>query len=275
MEIYIITNKVNNKRYIGKNATADPNYYGSGKLICKAIEKYGIENFVKEVIETVDTIEKLNERERYWISYYNAVESYMFYNLKDGGDGGDPGPNARKTISKKIRAMYNDPDSVYNSSEYKSKLMGRIPWNKGKKLPPAWNKGIPMSDITKQKLSMAKKGSVPWNKGKIGIYSDETLKKMSESSKGQSPWNKGKIGIYSDETLKKMSESAKSRNITPDLESVRREKIRKNSKSARAIIDSRTNLRYNSKAEYGRVMSLSRYLVNQLLKKEILVYENK
>ncbi len=51
MEIYKITNNINKKIYIGKDITCNPNYFGSGVFIKKAITKYGRENFTKEIID--------------------------------------------------------------------------------------------------------------------------------------------------------------------------------------------------------------------------------
>ena len=51
MEIYIVTNKINGKIYVGQSTKSDPTYFGSGVSINRAIAKYGKENFKKEVIE--------------------------------------------------------------------------------------------------------------------------------------------------------------------------------------------------------------------------------
>lgn len=55
MIIYKIINLVNNKIYIGQEKQFNSNYFGSGLLILKAITKYGISSFKKEIIE--DNIE--------------------------------------------------------------------------------------------------------------------------------------------------------------------------------------------------------------------------
>ena len=85
--IYLITNKINGKIYIGKHSTdnLDDGYMGSGILICKAEYKYGLENFTKEYLAFCDRKEKLNWLERFYIKKYNAKE--CGYNLTDGGDG--------------------------------------------------------------------------------------------------------------------------------------------------------------------------------------------
>lgn len=90
--VYLTTNLVNNKKYVGQHEYAgkqlDPEYVGSGKLLSKAIKKYGKENFSCEILEWCDTKENLNIREKFWIDHYNAIDNENFYNLAAGGTGG-------------------------------------------------------------------------------------------------------------------------------------------------------------------------------------------
>jgi group I intron endonuclease len=84
MIIYKTTNLVNGKFYIGQDSKNNPEYLGSGLLLNKAIEKYGRENFLKEVVEQCNSKEELNSREIFWIS-----ELKPLYNIAKGGIGGD------------------------------------------------------------------------------------------------------------------------------------------------------------------------------------------
>ena len=85
--IYKITNNVNGKIYIGKHSTDKLNdyYMGSGVLLKKAKQKYGIENFTKEYLAFCDTEDMLNFLERFYIKKYKATE--IGYNISDGGEG--------------------------------------------------------------------------------------------------------------------------------------------------------------------------------------------
>lgn len=109
MEIYKITNIINNKVYIGKDVSCDNNYYGSGVYIKRAILKYGKNNFTKEIIDTSDSYEELSIKEKYWISFYK--KSQTLYNLTDGGDGGDTwssNPNLKSLKDKYYKPVLID-----------------------------------------------------------------------------------------------------------------------------------------------------------------------
>jgi group I intron endonuclease len=84
--IYKTVNKINGKIYVGKDSHNNPNYLGSGKYIMRAIKKYSKENFVKETIDLAESIEELNEKEKYWIKFYNCKVPNG-YNFTDGGEG--------------------------------------------------------------------------------------------------------------------------------------------------------------------------------------------
>ena len=111
MVIYETINLINGKRYIGKDVYNDSEYLGSGRILTKAIKKYGIENFKKIILEFCNSIEELNEREKHWIAITNAQKSQKYYNVGAGGEGGDNityNPN-RDEFIKKMTIINNDP----------------------------------------------------------------------------------------------------------------------------------------------------------------------
>ena len=151
--VYLITNNINGKIYVGKHSTDNLNdcYMGSGKIIKLAYNKYGVENFTKKILAFADTEEKLNWFERFYIKKYHCRDKSIGYNLTNGGEG---------VLGLQIEA---------------------------------WNKGVPMTEEQKLKISETRKGTHAWNKGKP--LSDETKQKISNTLKGKP---------LSDETKQKM-----------------------------------------------------------------------
>lgn len=95
--IYKITKKENGKAYIGQSSNIERRFQehcqkGEASRIPLdiAIKKYGKDAFNFEILEECP-IEKLNEREAYWIKYYNTVETG--YNCSEGGDQQSVGIN--------------------------------------------------------------------------------------------------------------------------------------------------------------------------------------
>ena len=84
MWIYKITNIQNNKVYIGQTIRPIKDRFNRhmndalNNIIdthfARAIRKYGKENFVYEEIDNAHSQEELNQKEQYWIRYFNSVE---------------------------------------------------------------------------------------------------------------------------------------------------------------------------------------------------------
>lgn len=87
--VYKTTCLINQKFYIGVHKTECLNdgYLGSGKLLKLAIEKYGVENFKKEILFIYENSEEAFQKE-YEIISESLLESKNCYNLKRGGNGG-------------------------------------------------------------------------------------------------------------------------------------------------------------------------------------------
>lgn len=99
---------------------------GKGILIKKAIQKFGKENFTKEIIEFIKDTEKRDKvsiREQYWINKYNSIYPNG-YNLDVGGIGGCSQESAKKIVE--TRRKHN---TLKHSEETKQKISKS---NKGK-----------------------------------------------------------------------------------------------------------------------------------------------
>ena len=80
--IYITTNRINGKRYVGQSRKpVDVIYFGSGRAINRAIRKYGIVNFEREIIAFAFSKADLNFLEEHFISEFDAVNSRDWYNM--------------------------------------------------------------------------------------------------------------------------------------------------------------------------------------------------
>lgn len=114
--IYKITNKVNNKSYIGQTRYTiefrwkQHQHKKDNTYFHNAIHKYGVENFSIEILEECN-IEDLNQKEIFYIAKYDTFKNG--YNLTIGGDG-----NRRLLLDD----SYNEIKELYLSGFSSNKI---------------------------------------------------------------------------------------------------------------------------------------------------------
>lgn len=157
--VYCTTNLVSGKKYIGKltyitreDGTIKDrkvSYLGSSPILQKAIEKYGKINFTRETLQFCIDNDDLIESEKYWIDYFNATKSNLFYNIVAGGTGGYLGREAGRKIGeanrrRMLQSNWTGFKKGVGSKPYAHKIS-------------ASKKGKPWSEIQRQAIMKAKK----------------------------------------------------------------------------------------------------------------------
>ena len=98
--IYLITNKINGKKYVGQSVDIERRFrdhvnraFNSSSNefdspLHRAFRKYGIDNFSFTVLAECDK-EKLNSLEKEYIQRYNTLQEDAGYNIDAGGQTGN------------------------------------------------------------------------------------------------------------------------------------------------------------------------------------------
>lgn len=90
--IYCAYNKINNKRYIGQTiqrlCERKAAHYSKDKEIYfhRALHKYEYNDWEWSEIDTAESKQELDEKEQYWIEYYETCNPKKGYNIQKGGD---------------------------------------------------------------------------------------------------------------------------------------------------------------------------------------------
>lgn len=124
--IYLTTNNINGKIYIGKHKTSNINdsYFGSGKALRNAIKLYGINNFTKTVLFVFDNEDDMNSKEKELVTE-DFCKRKDTYNLCVGGKGGFSyiHNSCWEITNEKIQKKRRE---TVSKEEYKEKISGCI-----------------------------------------------------------------------------------------------------------------------------------------------------
>lgn len=164
--LYKIVNKLNNKFYIGVHKTNDINdeYYGSGNLIKAAVQKYGIENFDKKILQIFTNSKEAFAEEKKLVNHA-LIKNKNCYNIKEGGRGGFDFIRSKGLhLSSKNKKIIHHPLTGQQTKVSIEDLPLFL--NEG------WKQGFKQSTLEKMSQS-----------GKVKIQSPEQRRKNSESKK--------------------------------------------------------------------------------------------
>lgn len=146
--IYKIENLINGHKYIGQSTDIEdrwtkekqrafqPKAHDYNYPLSRAFRKYGVNNFSFEIIEEC-TEEELNERERYWVQYYDTF--FNGYNQTLGGDG---------SINKPKEYIIGIITDLENTDMYHKEIAKK--WNVSVELVQGINTGRYWKQIDKE-----------------------------------------------------------------------------------------------------------------------------
>lgn len=161
------------KYYIGKHKGGDKYYKGSGKDYKIDLKKF--KNFKTEILEYVEDLFLLNEREIYWLEYYDAANNPLFYNKTNKSYG---------PVIQTLEWRQNQSERMLGKSTTLGKTwvvndtsnMGNKGANKGK----TWEWSVSSTEERNFKLSevLQNRDISSW---KDKIYTEDRNKKISKN----------------------------------------------------------------------------------------------
>jgi len=182
-KIYIITNKINNKQYIGvtKNTLEKrwKSHLYDNNVISQAIKKYGKENFTIEVVYNCNSMEEAYELEPKFIAEHNTKYPNG-YNISDGGKGSQVGKRkpTPESVKQKIRESIKR-NHYWNNLSEEEKEKCRQSWRESNQSRVGQKRGSYNKDLFKK---------TTW------INNGEKRKRVPESEINQwleNGWSKG------------------------------------------------------------------------------------
>lgn len=209
--IYQITNLVNNKIYVGKHKSKiSPElngYYGSGKLIQRAILKYGIDSFKKEVLHFCNNVDDMARKEAEIVTEQFVIRTDT-YNMHKGGNGGfdhiNNLPKEERINIRELKRKIASGEIVVGGSKHWTEESRRkvVAQSWGNKIKNGWSpnnwekKTVSEQNDIRQKLSNSSSGQNNSQYGRMWISNVETkeVKRILNSDPIPQGWVRGKKG---------------------------------------------------------------------------------
>lgn len=201
--VYKTTNLVNGKVYIGTHQTESPNdeYLGSGHQIKRAIAKYGVENFRKEVLFDFDNASDMFAKEAELVdeAFCDRKDTY---NICPGGYGGFGYINSnglkltevhrKSAIEKLSTARSKRAWLVENDPEWNETRISKLNFARSKRV----NFSRPHTEESKKKISIANSlhqmGSNNSQFGTMWITNGTENKKIKKIDSVPEGWYRGR-----------------------------------------------------------------------------------
>lgn len=196
-KIYIgQSNDIKRRMYEHNNTRRLKNHFNSPCDL--AIQKYGRFEEI-EILEIIENSDLLNQREKYWIKYYNSNNKNIGYNLTNGGKSllGENSPNSklldsevldirkRRFCGERKKDVYEDYKNKITFSGFEKIWLGRTFSHIGKEFI------IPANEISRQEYSsLANSGE---NNGMAKLNKKKVLKIRELYDNGESVANISKL----------------------------------------------------------------------------------
>lgn len=198
MIVYIATNKMNGKQYIGYTTLLLDNriknhirkaFYKAGKhynyFFQRALRKYSNDAFIWEILYTCKNKSECCTKEIEYIKKYNSIAPNG-YNLTHGGEGGIQSDITKLKISNSIKKIHADHPEKYDRMQIMTKdersTVAKKAWKTKKINGYKTTAGYTHTEDSKQKMSITKnnKNTIQWK----NIFTSEIVyKSLTDMSK--------------------------------------------------------------------------------------------